>query len=186
MNLKQQQSAVTRQKFIDAAYSLFEEKGYAETSMHAIAERAGFTRSNLYLHFANKPDIVRAQLLIRESEFHHAFAALFDRPERTPEHVRAWLEDMKALWERLHVEFDAMQQAMTTDDALSTAWLAMVHRLADQVPVLAGSAQLRQDWVALVMGLDRNFFFLLVRNNRTREELVMQALTRQWLTLSGR
>lgn len=45
MNLRDQQAAETRQRFIDAAFELFSEQGYGASSMNQIAKLAGRRRA---------------------------------------------------------------------------------------------------------------------------------------------
>lgn len=52
------------QEILQAALTLFVEKGYAAAKMEDIAKAAGVTRGTPYLYFANKEDIFKA--LIRE------------------------------------------------------------------------------------------------------------------------
>jgi AcrR family transcriptional regulator len=52
----------TRDRILDAALTLFAEKGYEATSMREIAEQLGITKPALYYHFDSKEDIVRALL----------------------------------------------------------------------------------------------------------------------------
>lgn len=47
-----------RQEIIDAAASLFAERGYAATSTRQIAERAGMRQASIYYHFAGKEEIL--------------------------------------------------------------------------------------------------------------------------------
>ncbi|MBN1373238.1 MAG: TetR/AcrR family transcriptional regulator [Anaerolineaceae bacterium] len=47
----------TRTRIVDAAYSLFIQRGYAATSMRAIAEASGLALGGLYAHFKGKEDI---------------------------------------------------------------------------------------------------------------------------------
>lgn len=49
----------------EAAIELFEEKGYAATTIPQIAERAGLTTRTFFRHFADKRDV----LFLREREF---------------------------------------------------------------------------------------------------------------------
>ena len=50
----------TRQLIIDTALRLFEERGYAATTMRAIATEAGLAPSNAYYWFRSKDDLVQA------------------------------------------------------------------------------------------------------------------------------
>lgn len=47
-----------RQQVIDAAASLFAERGYAATSTRRIAERAGMRQASMYYYFAGKEEIL--------------------------------------------------------------------------------------------------------------------------------
>ncbi|MFL6023484.1 MAG: TetR family transcriptional regulator [Marmoricola sp.] len=58
----------TRQLILDTALRLFEERGYAATTMRAIAEEAGVTPSNAYYWFANKDELVQAFYLRIQTE----------------------------------------------------------------------------------------------------------------------
>ena len=63
-----QRSATTRRALLDAARSLFAEKGYHETAAEEIVRRAGLTRGALYHHFEDKKDLFRAVVDEMESE----------------------------------------------------------------------------------------------------------------------
>ena len=52
-------TADTRQLILDTAVRLFEEKGYAGTTMRAIATEAGLSPSNAYYWFASKDQLVQ-------------------------------------------------------------------------------------------------------------------------------
>ncbi len=47
-----------REELIDIAQKLFLERGFAETTMLAIAEAAGASKETLYRHFENKEQII--------------------------------------------------------------------------------------------------------------------------------
>src|ERR1700728_3155712 len=48
----------TRERILDIALELFNEKGYENTSLREIAERLGTTKAALYYHFERKQDIL--------------------------------------------------------------------------------------------------------------------------------
>src|SRR5919206_3369145 len=60
--------AATRRALLDAARSLFAEKGYHETAAEEIVRRAGLTRGALYHHFEDKKDLFRAVVDEMEGE----------------------------------------------------------------------------------------------------------------------
>ena len=53
------------QEILDAALSLFAEKGFAATRMDDIASRAGVTKGTIYLYFNSKEEVFKS--LVRES-----------------------------------------------------------------------------------------------------------------------
>ncbi|MEM5430733.1 TetR family transcriptional regulator [Cupriavidus oxalaticus] len=57
-----ERTEATRQALLDAARSLFVERGYGETSTPDICAAAGITRGALYHHFADKRDLFRQVL----------------------------------------------------------------------------------------------------------------------------
>lgn len=62
-----ERSEATRTALLDAAHTLFVERGYAATSTPELCAAAGITRGALYHHFADKADLFRA-VLVREAE----------------------------------------------------------------------------------------------------------------------
>lgn len=57
----------TRERILDVALELFNERGYERTSLREIAERLGVTKAALYYHFKSKEDIL-LQLHLRLHE----------------------------------------------------------------------------------------------------------------------
>jgi len=57
---KDEQSRATRRRLLDAASALFAEHGYRDTSVQAIAERAGISRGSIFWHFGSKEGLLWA------------------------------------------------------------------------------------------------------------------------------
>jgi len=57
---RREQAAATRREILGAAQRLFEENGYAATTMAAIADEAGVALKTVYLAFETKSGLIRA------------------------------------------------------------------------------------------------------------------------------
>lgn len=55
-----QDASGLREKILNAATELFAEHGYERASMRQIADRIGYSATAIYLHFANKDDLMFA------------------------------------------------------------------------------------------------------------------------------
>jgi AcrR family transcriptional regulator len=89
----------TRERILDAALTLFADKGYEATSMREISEQLGITKAALYYHFDSKADIVRAMLADTERRVTELVAWTREQPG-TPEVRREvltrWSDIMQA------------------------------------------------------------------------------------------
>ena len=88
----------TRDFVLDTAVTLFNEQGTAAVSTNHIAEAAGISPGNLYYHFKNKEDIIRAVL----DRMHEEWNAVYVVPTNTSfdlEVLRAALrQNFELLW----------------------------------------------------------------------------------------
>ena len=55
---REERRLLTREQVLGAALEVFEERGYANSSIEEIADRAGFTRKAVYSNFSGKPDLL--------------------------------------------------------------------------------------------------------------------------------
>jgi AcrR family transcriptional regulator len=81
----------TRERILEVALELFNEHGYAETSLREIADRLGVTKAALYYYFERKEDI----LLELHLRMHAVFRDLIDEFDRLydPQHrLEAWAD----------------------------------------------------------------------------------------------
>jgi AcrR family transcriptional regulator len=84
-----QRRASTRRALLDAARSLFAEKGYHGTAAEEIVRRAGMTRGALYHHFEDKKDLFRAVVDEMEGEIDEEIEAAERAQPDLPEAVMA-------------------------------------------------------------------------------------------------
>ncbi len=68
------QKAETRARILDAARALFEEKGYEDTTMRAVATRANVASGTIFVHFADKGELLIEALL---EDLHQVDAEVF-------------------------------------------------------------------------------------------------------------
>lgn len=112
----------TRRRILDAATSLFEEKGYSMTTIEAIATRADVAVETVYSRFRNKANLLDAILEPAIVGLDDG-GDLFDRPEvaeiRECEDQRAQLRLLtrfsRAILERTYVLHRILQSAASAD-----------------------------------------------------------------------
>jgi len=88
----------TKERVLGAAVRLFNERGTAAVSTNHIAEEAGISPGNLYYHFRNKEEIVRAIFERVDAYWEEAYT-LPGNKEPTLEDVRVMVEEtFSGLW----------------------------------------------------------------------------------------
>jgi len=95
-----EQQEERRQEILDAAATLFRHMNYENVSLNAIADEAGFTKSNIYRYFASREEIFLSLFLIDFSEWADGFIeTLRDLPADTT------AEQLAEIWvDSLYVE----------------------------------------------------------------------------------
>ena len=75
MKRTKEEAEQTRQALLDAAMTVFHQRGVARASLDQIARAAGLTRGALYWHFKNKEHLFEAlcerHLAVMHEEMHH-------------------------------------------------------------------------------------------------------------------
>ena len=75
---KKDRAAETRTRILDAAASLFRDKGYAAVSLRGIADAADMKAGSVYYHFKSKEEIVLEVLNLGIERVHKTVKAVFD------------------------------------------------------------------------------------------------------------
>jgi AcrR family transcriptional regulator len=115
ISLRDRQKAQTREHLLDVAAGLFAEKGYNETTIEDIARSAGSSRATVYSYFSTKEDILRTlavEMWETTDDIYQAFAKL---PEWSVDAIRAWLEDVAAVWDRTMVRVRVVIESLSRD-----------------------------------------------------------------------
>ncbi len=73
---RQQRAEATRDRILDTAEALFNDRGYDRSSMNALAEQAGVSIGGLYEWFRNKEEVLTA---VAERHVHQATSVILTR-----------------------------------------------------------------------------------------------------------
>lgn len=155
---RQAQAAATRTAVLEAARALFTERGYASTTVAAVAERAGVAVDTVYSAVGRKP-----QLLVELVD-----EALAGRARVAPAAEPTTAE------QRDYVR--GIREARTAEQKLATYAAALAQRQADVVPLVAALRQAaasddaaRQAWQALGQRRAHNMLLLAADLRATGE-----------------
>lgn len=99
MGIRESQKQATRSKVICAARDLFQEIGYDETTIRAIAERAGVSVGSVFTTFSSKASIL-SQVMADRVE------ALSGELERVYPHLRGTTADRLSSIFAIHYDFE--------------------------------------------------------------------------------
>lgn len=183
----------TQQRIVDAAFTLFRQHGYEATTMSQIAHQAQTSRPNLYLHFTSKTQIVLDRMKSIEPSATAMYDELGELGTFSADSMLEWLRSTgKDMWSSHSAEFDAINRATATDNEVLDEWLGLHRRissrLADRlVPDPDGDD--RTAWqtylTTLLVGLERNFYFIYIKCHAEREEFALRGLAHQWAGFLG-
>src|SRR5690242_12247056 len=96
---KTRKSEETRARIVEAALALFLERGYQDTTMRAIADRAGVAVSNAYYYFASKEHLIQAFYARTHAE--HVAAS-----RDVLEHAKSFADRLRGL---MHTKIDTIE-----------------------------------------------------------------------------
>jgi AcrR family transcriptional regulator len=108
---------------LDSGLDLFEEKGYAFTTVDDVASGAGTTRTTFYVHFPSKAELMKALIL----DLNESLVASDDPPLATVVHVgqrvqvRQWIERKIQQWPEIRRCAMAAQAAAGSDSEIAQA-----------------------------------------------------------------
>lgn len=130
--VRQAQAAQTRAKIVEAAATLFEAKGYATTSIRAVAEAAGVAADTVYATFGAKPRLLTAVIDLRLSAG-TGVGNVMERPEalaiRDETDQRRQIEllaaDLAVVVGRVGPVFEMMRSAASVEPAMAKVYAEM-------------------------------------------------------------
>ena len=163
---RKERAAATRRRMMDAAYRVFSARGYAKTTMEAVAAEAGVAVQTVYFTFHTKAALLQA-----------AYESAVLGAEQTPPHLAAW-------WRAAEADQDVGRavahivdgSVLLFERAAPLVWA--VHGDEDARPTYEFNEKLRRDGYAqLVAGL--------ARKQRLRPRLSQRRARDIMLTLLG-
>ena len=153
---RKEAAKVTRQSIVDAARSVFVEKGYAAATMPAIAQAAGVSLDTVYATVGKKPALFRlliemaisgadGEVPAEEREYVRAIRAEADAPGK----LRIYAAALCSIQERLAPLFRVLQGAAALDPELAALWQSISQRRAKNMRLfaadLAATGRVRAD-----------------------------------------
>jgi AcrR family transcriptional regulator len=180
-----QQQAATRRRLLDASHACFVEHGFYDTTVDAIARRAGTSRATFYLHFPSKGhalaatwdelDLPEVERLIRD---HDA------RGDFTAKATRTWIDELFSYWEQNRNVGLAAHQAASVEPVLLTRWVEnLTHVLSDMPSMLArlGGDDAAADRLLLqAIQLERTSFLWVHGHLPLSRDRLLDALSAIW------
>lgn len=163
-SLREQQRQTTRARIVEAALTVFEQRGMAVATIEEILTAAGVSRATFYAHFTGKPDVGRAilsDMWDRSVELYARFAAL---PDWSREAIRGWLAEVGEAW-RIH--HDGMRMVLRE----------MLAELS------ADSRAHQQDFVATLIGDGVRWAHFPVEEARRRAQLLIFQVERAMMAI---
>ena len=126
---RREQAAATRRDILEAAKRLFEERGYAATTMADIAREAGVALKTVYIAFETKPGLLRAlwnvvlrgdqdEVTMRDRAWYREVLAEPDA-ERT---LRLYARNSRIVKQRIGGVFDTIREAAPLDEEVRALW----------------------------------------------------------------
>ena len=112
-------SEETRQKIIDAAYTLFYQGGFMRTGVDNIAKKAGITKRTLYQHFCSKDELIEVVM-----EHQHQMAL---------QRIRLWADCITGKPDQMvMIIFEKLAMWASTEDWQSSGFTRAAVEFADQ------------------------------------------------------
>lgn len=131
----------TRDRIIQAAVELFNEQGTAAVSTNHIAEAAGISPGNLYYHFRNKQEIIRA-IFEYLTALGEAAAELPDDPSLGVAHLLRLVRSQFSVLQKYPFYYRELPALVRHDPALAEQYRAMrEHGIANVELLLKHFAQ---------------------------------------------
>ncbi len=153
---REERQRLTREQLLISAREVFEERGYADSSLEEIAERAGYTRKAVYSNFSGKAEML-LEIVERRFQAHidQVEAILGEGPaERQAADLGSVFSDYfsrERPWEQLFHEFCSVA---SRDEAIGSRFRARFREAKRAITDLV-EEEMEKTGVELAMPVDR-------------------------------
>jgi AcrR family transcriptional regulator len=131
--LREAQREFTRRLLMEVAAEVFEQDGYANTTIDDIVKAANATRATFYQYFNSKRDIATALLDEMSAKGSAMFDAFASVAPLTRESVRDWLGQVAQFYAEFRTVMDATRNAAAQDPELARRIAATQAAFIEQV-----------------------------------------------------
>ena len=201
-NLRAAQRAMTRQLLMTTALELFENKGYAATTVDDIATAAGTTRATFYAYFPSRSELMKALINERlNEELQRSRSAergstaqglIAAVKEGTREAIGAWMRQTAGHWQAIRPILRIGRDAAVVDPELGQLvdrWLEEAINDVEDALRQAGRFQPHQRHFRGVLAMAELDFVAQHWEDAdwhlTRDQM-LDELTDSWVRLLGR
>ncbi|MGV9867161.1 TetR/AcrR family transcriptional regulator [Rhodococcus koreensis] len=193
MTLREEQKLLTRRKLVEAARTVFEQNGYANSAIDEITRRAGASRATFYLHFENKPAILLE--VFRTAHLEPVLAAMDQLDTEVPlskASIRNFINDYVGIYDgtrgvmRAWIQGESQEGSSrkSVSDELRGAFLDVMSEKISVIRRKAGLKVSKNDsrMRALLMfaQIERFCFYTSLRNVNVDTEKAMDLMAAAW------
>jgi len=144
VNRRERRKRRTRDSIVEAARSLFLERGFEQTTLTEVAERADIAASTLFTHFSTKADLFFADYNLLVDDFVDALMGRDRSQESAIDATIRWHREMPVL---------------DRDDAPDIAWFSGIRRLIESDPLLPSLEQQQYERATVILAREVAFDF---------------------------
>ncbi len=128
---RQLQAKMTRERIVDAARALMAERGWAGTTIDAIAEKAGVATPTVYAAFTNKLGILEGMrhTMLRDSEIPELTRQMDAEPDAA-RRLALWAKQNRQQMETSYDVISIHRQAASTDQQFAVAYRTVLDNRA--------------------------------------------------------
>jgi AcrR family transcriptional regulator len=197
---RREAALATRRSILEAALRMFLQKGYAATTMPAIAQSAGIAMDTVYAAVGKKPALFRllvetaisggdAAIPAEERDYVQAIRAEPDAAKK----LQLYASALRSIQARLAPLFRVLQGAAPLDPELNALWQEISQRRARNMRLfakdLAATGRLRRDLSVeraadVIWSMNSpEFYLLLVQDRGWSSQEFEQWLSDAWIRL---